>query len=72
MENHGALPNTPAYDLHRILCTSISIFDSAIRLLGEPPDEGVQLPDDAHADCIISILTNLGIGGEEECEDAAW
>ncbi len=69
MENHGALPDS-VYDLHRILCTSISIFDSAITLLGEPPVDGMHLPDAARADCMISILTNLGIGGEEEGKDA--
>ncbi len=55
-----------ACELHRILSTSISIFDSAITLLGDPMPEGVQLPGPAHIACIRSILASLGIGDEEE------
>jgi hypothetical protein len=57
-----------ADDLHRILSTSISIFDSAITLLGEPSAGGVQMPDPAHIACIRNILSSLGIG-EDERED---
>ena len=40
-----------ADDLLRILSTSISIFDSAITLLGEPSSGGVQMPG-ARAYCL--------------------
>jgi hypothetical protein len=50
--------------LYRILCTSISIFDSAITLLGDPPPEGVTMPGSAHIACIRAMLGSLGIGGK--------
>lgn len=55
-----------AANLHRILSTSISIFDSAITLLGEPSSCGVRLPGSSQLACMRNILTCLGIGEEEE------
>jgi hypothetical protein len=52
-------------DLHRILSTSISIFDSAITLLGEPSADGVHMPGPAHIACMRNILCCLGIGEDE-------
>ena len=54
--------------LHRILCTSIAIFDSAITLLGEPSACGVSLPGPAEIECMRYILHSLGIG--EDASDA--
>ncbi|MGA3175656.1 MAG: hypothetical protein ABSE25_14705 [Syntrophorhabdales bacterium] len=51
--------------LHRIVRTSILIFDSAVTLLGEPPEEGVTMPGPAHIACIRSMLASLGIGEDE-------
>jgi len=47
--------------LYRILCTSISIFDSAMTLLGDPPPGGVTMPGPAHIACISAMLGSLGI-----------
>jgi hypothetical protein len=66
---HNPSRRAAADDLHRILSTSISIFDSAITLLGEPSDCGVQMPGSAHIACIKNILTCLGIGDEDEGKD---
>ena len=55
-------------DLFRIVSTSISIYDSAITLLGEPPVNGVEMPGPAHIACMRNILSSLGIG-EQEDED---
>ena len=49
-------------EIHRILCTSVAIFDSAITLLGEPSACGVSLPGPAQAACMRYILHCLGIG----------
>jgi hypothetical protein len=49
-------------ELYRILATSISIFDSAITLLGEPSACGVSLPSPAQVACMRYILHCLGIG----------
>ena len=49
-------------ELYRILATSISIFDSAITLLGEPSTCGVSLPGPAQVACMRYILHSLGIG----------
>lgn len=54
-----------ADDLLRILSTSISIFDSAITLLGEPSSGGVQMPGPAHIACIRNILSSLGVGEDK-------
>lgn len=52
-------------DIYRILCTSISIFDSAVTLLGSPPPGGVTMPGPAHLACVRAMLEALGIGDEE-------
>jgi hypothetical protein len=49
-------------ELYHIMATSISIFDSAITLLGEPSACGVSLPGPAQAACMRYILHCLGIG----------
>lgn len=70
---HSGLPcRAGADDLHRILSTSISIFDSAITLLGEPSACGVQMPGSAHVACIRNILISLGIGDEQEGDGPAF
>ncbi len=51
--------------IYRILCTSISIFDSAVTLLGSPPPGGVTMPGPAHIACVRAMLEALGIGDEE-------
>jgi hypothetical protein len=56
-EEYGSSP-----ELYRILTTSISVFDSAITLLGEPSTSGVSLPGPAQMACIGYILHCLGIG----------
>ncbi len=53
--------------LYRILATSISIFDSAVTLLGEPSACGVSLPGPAQIACMRYILYGLGIG--EDAQD---
>jgi hypothetical protein len=58
-----------AGSLHRILSTSIFIFDSAITLLGEPSACGVQMPASSQVACMRNILTCLGIGDEDEERD---
>ncbi len=55
-------------ELCRILATSISIFDSAITLLGEPSPCGMSLPGPAQVACMRYILQCLGIG-EDAPED---
>ena len=50
-------------ELYRILATSISIFDSAITLLGGPPACGVSFPGPAQVACMRYILHGLGIEG---------
>jgi hypothetical protein len=52
----------PSPALYRVLSTSISIFDSAITLLGEPAPWGVSLPGPAQIECMRYILHCLGIG----------
>lgn len=54
----------PSSEIHRILRTSIAVFDSAITLLGEPSGCGVSLPGPAGIACMRYILHCLGIGGE--------
>ncbi|OPY69747.1 MAG: hypothetical protein A4E57_00997 [Syntrophorhabdaceae bacterium PtaU1.Bin034] len=54
------------HDLHRILSVSIFIFDSAISLLGEPSEEGANLPGPANVECMKNILNCLGIGEDDE------
>ena len=49
-------------ELYSILATSISIFDSAITLLGEPSAWGASLPDPAQVAYMRYILHCLGIG----------
>ena len=51
--------------LYRIVYTSVSIFDSAIALLGDPPPEGVKMPGPAYIACIRAMLIGLGVGVEE-------
>jgi hypothetical protein len=55
-----------ADDLHRVLSTSILIFDTAITLLAESPPDGFQMPSPAHVACMRSILDSLGVGEEED------
>ncbi len=64
----GLSRRAAADNLHRILSTSISIFDSTITLLGEPSACGVQMPGSAYIACIKNILSCLGIGNEDEQE----
>ena len=61
----GSQEYAPSPELYRILCTSISIFDSAITLLGEPSACGVSLPGPAQIECMRYILHCLGIGEDE-------
>jgi hypothetical protein len=68
--SHNSSRQCDANDLHRILSTSISIFDSAITLLGEPSADGVQMPGPAHIACMRNILSCLGIGEDEGEEQA--
>ena len=50
-----------AEDLHQVLSMTISIFDTAITLLGEPPEDGVKMPTGGYVACMISILRFLGV-----------
>ena len=62
---HSASRHATTDDLHRILSTSISIFDAAITLLDEPSAEGVRMPGPAHIACMRNILACLGTGKNE-------
>jgi hypothetical protein len=54
-------------DIYRLVMTSITIFDSAISLLGEPALEGITMPDPAHRACVKKLLESLcGGGGDVE------
>lgn len=65
-DTHRCLSQRSVADnLHRILSTSISIFDSTITLLGEPSAGGVRMPGSSQIACMRNILTCLGIGDEE-------
>jgi hypothetical protein len=55
-----------AVDLHQVLSMTISIFDTAITLLGEPPEDGVKMPTGGYVACMISILRFLGVGPEKD------
>ncbi len=59
-QSPGEYASSP--ELYRILATSISIFDSAITLLGEPSTRGVSFPGPAQVACMRYILRCLGIG----------
>ena len=56
--------------LHRVVSTSISIFDSAMSLFGEPPREGFTMPGPASIACIRKILESFVlesfVGNNEE------
>jgi hypothetical protein len=56
----------PSRELHRILRTSISIFNSAMTLLGDPPEGGVVMPSPAHIECMRNLLGFLGVGDEAD------
>jgi hypothetical protein len=59
-QNSEAYVSSP--ELYHILATSISIFDSAITLLGEPSTGRAELPGPAQVACMRHILHCLGIG----------
>jgi hypothetical protein len=56
---------TPARDLYRILSTSITIYDSAMTLLGGPPPEGVTMPGPAHMACVKNIVDCLAVNEDD-------
>lgn len=57
--------SVPAKDIYRILATSITIYDSAITLLGEPSPDGVTMPDPAHIACVKNILASLAVDEDD-------
>ncbi len=50
----------------RVLSRAIFIYDSVIRLLGEPEDEDMRIPDPASTPCIRNMLDSLGV--RSDCE----
>jgi hypothetical protein len=55
-----------ADDLHRIVSTSVTIFDSAFALLSEQSPGGVTIAGRGYLECMKNVLNCLGIGEEEE------
>jgi hypothetical protein len=50
----------------RVLSRAIFIFNSVIRLLGEPEDEDMRVPDPASIPCIRNMLDSLGVRSDHE------
>jgi hypothetical protein len=48
-----------SHEIHRILRTSLAIFDSVVTLLGEPSACGVSLPGPGQIECVRYILHSL-------------
>ncbi len=59
-------PSVTPKCLHRLLSTSIAIFDSAMTLLGGPSEEGVKMPPPALVACVRVMLGTLGVRKENE------
>lgn len=63
----GMRSNGVTDGLHRIVLTSISIFDSAIKtLLGEQSSDSRGIRSSGYVECMRNVFSSLGIGEAED------